>query len=123
MIPVVNQSVFISGCCLRDARFIAALLCQHGPGDACQLVSKGRGQNVRMQALSGTNEPGSEAMLRPVCRPQQNNPGCLHEERAQVTVAALGAALLAGSNFCCCHHFKIDISYDSAFVDHQGDPR
>ena len=44
MIPVVNQSVFISGCCLRDARFIAALLCQHGPGDACQLVSKGRGQ-------------------------------------------------------------------------------
>ena len=52
MIPVVNQSVFISGCCLRDARFIAALLCQHGPGDACQLVSKGRGQNVRMQALS-----------------------------------------------------------------------
>src|SRR6476620_4257520 len=61
MIPMVNRSVFISGCCLRDARFIAALLCQHGPGDARQLVSKGRGQNVRMQAPSGTNEPGSEA--------------------------------------------------------------
>ena len=30
-----------------------------------------------MQALSGTNEPGSEAMLRPVLRPQQNDPGCL----------------------------------------------
>ena len=34
-----------------------------------------------MQALSGTNEPGSEAMLWPVRRPQQNNPSCLYEER------------------------------------------
>src|SRR5258705_6382403 len=32
-VPLVNQSVFISGCCLRDARFIAALLYQHGPSD------------------------------------------------------------------------------------------
>src|SRR6266566_1837172 len=30
-IPLVNLSVLISGCCLRKARFIAALLCQHGP--------------------------------------------------------------------------------------------
>src|SRR6516164_6119180 len=43
-----------------------------------------------MQALSGTNEPGAETVLRPVHRPQQNDPGCLHEEHAQVTVAALG---------------------------------
>ena len=28
---------------------------------------------------------------------QQNNPGCLHEERAQVTVAALGDAPEDGS--------------------------
>ena len=42
-----------------------------------------------MQALSGPREPDPEAVLRPAHRPQQN-PGSLHEERAQVTVAALG---------------------------------
>src|SRR6516164_7300930 len=82
----------LSGCCLRDARLIAALLCQHGPSDPRQLVGEGSGQNVRMQALSGANEPESEAVLRPVRRPQQNDPGCLHEECSQVTVAALGDA-------------------------------
>src|SRR5246127_3171536 len=41
-IPLVNLSVFISGCCLCDARLIAALLRQHGPGDPCQLVGEGR---------------------------------------------------------------------------------
>ena len=47
----------LSGCGLRDARLIAALLCQHGPSDPRQLVGEGSGQNVRMQALSGANEP------------------------------------------------------------------
>ena len=47
-IPLVNLSMFISGCCLYDARLIAALLRQHGPGDPCQLVGEGRSQNVRM---------------------------------------------------------------------------
>jgi hypothetical protein len=36
-------------------------------------------------------------VLRPVRRPQQNDPGCLHEEHAQVTVAALGDASEDGS--------------------------
>src|SRR5271170_6722971 len=31
-IPLVTLRVFISGCGLRDAHFIAALLCQHRPG-------------------------------------------------------------------------------------------
>ena len=44
--PLVNLRVFISGCGLRDARFIAALLCQHRPGDTRQLVGESRGQNV-----------------------------------------------------------------------------
>src|SRR6478735_7880590 len=87
----------LSGCGLRDARLIAALLCQHGPSDPRQLVGEGSGQNVRMQALSGANEPESEAVLRPVRRPQQNDPGCLHEECSQVTVAALGDAPENGS--------------------------
>jgi hypothetical protein len=82
----------LSGCGLGDARLIAALLCQHGPSDPRQLVGEGSGQNVWMQALSGANEPESEAVLRPVRRPQQNDPGCLHEECSQVTVAALGDA-------------------------------
>src|SRR5271156_4985701 len=30
-IRLVNLSEFISGCCLCDARFITALLCQHSP--------------------------------------------------------------------------------------------
>ena len=50
-----------------------------------------------MQALSGASEPDPEAVLRPVRRPQQNDPGCLHEEHAQVTVAALGDAPEDGS--------------------------
>jgi Transposase domain (DUF772) len=58
-----------SGCCLDDARFIVALLCQRGPGNTRQFVSKRRDQNVRMQALSGPNEPGCKAVLRPVRRP------------------------------------------------------
>ena len=42
-IPLVNLRVFMSGCCLRDTRFIAALLCQHSPGDPRQLVGECRG--------------------------------------------------------------------------------
>src|SRR5262249_50478826 len=53
----------LSGCGLRYVRLIAALLCQHGPSDPRQLVGEGSGQNVRMQALSGANEPESEAVL------------------------------------------------------------
>src|SRR6476660_7249913 len=45
-----------------------------------------------MQALNGANEPGSKAVLRPVRRPHQNDPGCLDEEHAQIAVAALGEA-------------------------------
>src|SRR5271170_988180 len=40
---LVNLSEFISGCCLHDARFIAALLCQHSPGDPRQLVGECHG--------------------------------------------------------------------------------
>ncbi len=42
-ISLVNLSEFISGCCFHDARFIAALLCQHSPGDPRQLVGECRG--------------------------------------------------------------------------------
>jgi hypothetical protein len=45
-----------------------------------------------MQALRGASKPDPEAVFRPVRRPQQNDPGCLHEEHAQVTFTALGDA-------------------------------
>src|SRR6202047_1915050 len=50
----VNLSV--SGCRLREARFITALLDQHRPGDPCQLVGESRGQNVGMEALGGASQ-------------------------------------------------------------------
>ena len=41
-----------------------------------------RSQKFGVQALSGAREPDPEAVLRPARRPQQNDPGSLHEERA-----------------------------------------
>src|SRR4029450_2356131 len=76
---------------------MGAPLSQHCPGDPRQLVGEGRGQNVWMQALSGASEPGPEAVLRPIRWSQQNDPGCLHEEHAKATVAALGDASEDGS--------------------------
>jgi hypothetical protein len=67
VIPLVNLS--LSGCRLREARLITALLSQHCPGDPCQLVGESCGQNVGMEALSGASEPDPEAVLRPACRP------------------------------------------------------
>jgi len=42
-----------------------------------------------MEAPSGASEPDPEAVLRPACRPQQNDPGCLREEHAQVRPTSL----------------------------------
>jgi hypothetical protein len=91
-IPLVNLSVFISGCRLRYARFIASLLCQDSPGDPRQFIGERNPQNSWVEALSGANEPAPEVVFRPVRRPSQNDPGCLHEEHPQVTVAVLGDA-------------------------------
>ena len=52
------------------------------PGDPHRLVGESRSQNFGVQALSGAREPDPEAVLRPARRPQQNDPGSLHEERA-----------------------------------------
>ena len=82
-IPLVNLSVFISGCCLGDPRFIAALLCQHRPGDPRQLIGESCGQNVRMQALRGTSEPDPEAVLRPLAgRNRMTRAACITRSRA-----------------------------------------
>ena len=75
-----------------DPCLIAALLCQYSPGDARQLVGERGGEDVGMQALSSANKPESEAVLGPVRWSYENNPGGLHEERSQISVAALGYA-------------------------------
>src|ERR1700758_4824146 len=50
-----------------------------------------------MEALRGAGEPAPEPGLWPASRPQRNDPGCLHEEHAQITVAPLGDAPEDGS--------------------------
>src|SRR4029077_163355 len=91
--PLVNLSEFILGCCLRNARFITALLYQRSPGDPRQLVGESRSQNVRMQALSGASEPDPEAVLgQLVRRSRMTRAACM-----QVTVAPFGDAPEDGS--------------------------
>jgi hypothetical protein len=64
-----NSLACILGYFPRDARFIATLLCQHGPGDPRQFVGESSRQHIGMQALRGTNDPAAEAVLWPVRRP------------------------------------------------------
>ena len=82
--------------CLRcsrlDACFVAACLHQHGPGDPRQLVSKGSSQHVVMQAVCRGCQPRAKTVLHPVCRPEQNNAGTLHEERPQIAIATFSDA-------------------------------
>ena len=50
------------------------------------------GQDIAVQASGRRLEPGAEAVLGPVFRSQQNDPGAANEQGAQVGVAALGDA-------------------------------
>jgi ABC-type uncharacterized transport system ATPase subunit len=62
-----------------------------------RMRSQGIGIVYISHRLDEIFEPAPEAVLRPARRPQQNDPGCLHEECAQVTVTALGDAPGNGS--------------------------
>jgi hypothetical protein len=53
----------------RLGPFIAALLCQHSPGDPRQFVGEGSRQHIGMQALHGANDPSAKTVLWPVRRP------------------------------------------------------
>ena len=59
----MNQSVFISSRVLYSCALVPAR--SRYP---CQLVGDGHSQNIRVQALSGANEPDSKAVLGPVGR-------------------------------------------------------
>jgi hypothetical protein len=71
------------------ARFVAAALRQDRPGDPRQLVGERGCQNIVMQPLSCGCEPRSKAVFCPICRSKQNNASALHEQRAQIAIAAL----------------------------------
>jgi hypothetical protein len=84
-----------SGRSLAPLQNLNALLCQHGPGDPRQLVGESRGQNVRMQALSGAREPDPEAVGH-----QDTVPG-IGPIISSAMVAAIGsgAAFAKGRDF------------------------
>jgi hypothetical protein len=84
-------------CSRLDACFVAACLHQHGPGDPRQLIGKGSSQHVVMQAVCRGCQPRAKTVLCPVCWPEQNNTGTLHEERAQIAIATFGDAAKDGA--------------------------
>jgi len=69
-----------------------ALASEHAPGDTGQLVGQRHRQDIAVQASGRRLEPRAKAVLGPVFRSQQNDPGAPNEERAQVGIAALGDA-------------------------------
>ena len=87
-------------CSRLDACFVAATLRQNGPGDPRQLISKGSSQHVVMQAVCRGCQPRAKTVLCPVCWPEQNNTGTLHEERAQIAIATFGDAAKDGAITC-----------------------
>src|SRR5215469_4763434 len=71
------------------ARREDAAMGENAPCDARQLVGKRDRQDVAVQPPLGRLDPGFEPVALPVLRPDQDNPGGLNEEGAQVAIAAL----------------------------------
>src|SRR5215469_7067682 len=67
----------------------AAAMGENAPSDACQLVGKRDRQYIAVQPPLGRLDPGFEPVALPVLRPDQDNPGGLNEQNAQVAIAAL----------------------------------
>jgi hypothetical protein len=73
--------------CPRDLE--AALLVENRPGDAGKLVGERDRKHAMMQPLLGSFDPRLEPVALPALRPDQNHPGRLDEQDAQVAIAAL----------------------------------
>ena len=80
-----QQETNFSWCARRSAR-------QDRRSDPRQLIGERSCQNIVMQLFCCGREPRSKAMLCPVCWSEQNNASALHEQRAQVAIAALADA-------------------------------
>ena len=67
----------------RDPRLIVAATGEHRPGDACELVGEGDGEQIAMrQALGGLVDPGPKGPHRRGGTPLDDNVGGLHKEGA-----------------------------------------
>ena len=77
---------------LRLARLEGSTAGKNTPGDARKLVSERDCQHVVMQPLLGSFDPRFESVARPPgwLDLDQHDPCHLHEEDAQVSIAALG---------------------------------
>src|ERR1700758_1272531 len=72
-----------------DAREGASLV-ENRPGDPGELVGERNGKHVVVQSFLGGFDPGFEAIALPTLDPDQHDPRGLHEQRAQVAIAAPG---------------------------------
>src|SRR4249920_4129493 len=70
--------------------FEVALLVENRPGDASELVGERDRQHVVVQPLLGGFDPRLEPVTFPALRPDQYDPGRLHEQDAQIAIAAPG---------------------------------
>src|ERR1700681_4612387 len=78
-----------SDTCIVDPRQLeGASFGQHRPGDAGKLVGERDRQHVVVQPPFGGFDPGFEPITFPVLDPDQHNPCRLHEQNAQVAIAA-----------------------------------
>ena len=66
--------------------FEFALLVENRPGDASKLVGERDRQHIVVQSFLGGIDPGLETVAVPVLYPDQDDPGCLHEQRTQVAI-------------------------------------
>src|SRR5215813_3250415 len=68
----------------------AATTSQNAPSDAGELVGERDRQHIVVQSSFGSLDPGFEPVALPALRLDQDHPGGLNEQRAQVAIAALG---------------------------------
>src|SRR3954470_15112447 len=80
-----SDACIVSPCQLEGASFS-----QHRPGDAGKLVGERGREHVVVQTPLGGFNPGFEPVTFPVLYPDQHNPCRLHEQNAQVAIAASG---------------------------------
>jgi hypothetical protein len=73
---------------LRLDAFEGASLAENRPGDPGEHVGERNRQHVVVQSFLGGFDSRFEAIAPPTLYPDQHNPRGLHEQRAQVAIAA-----------------------------------
>src|SRR5262249_31019715 len=78
----------------------AAATSQNAPSDASELVGERDRQHIVVQSSFGSLDPRFEPVALPAFRLDQDDPGGLDEQRAQVAIAALGYLAKDGAIPC-----------------------